>query len=442
MGKLLLTESKDRKPCLRFNLKQMREEEKLTQIMLVTTVNKQRIRIYTKLRIEPKYWDKYSYRCKADQSMPMRKRSRLNQINSQLNRLELAIEQADAQLAEHGKYLTHTCIQTIVEERRVNNNVNLNPISYFHLLVEEYLKNLNRRGKRGISSTQKTYYTALKRLETFCLKQKYTIRSFENFDKKFFTDFTQYLYTCTYRKGKEQKLYTQNTVINTIKVIKNLLHRAYDNEITDNNYFQKVQTILPSDTCEKIYLQEKEIKKLANMKLTLPCEKNIRDMFVISCYTALRISDIQKMNDAVIKGGFISLYQTKTKEHTEIPILKEIAPLVDYYKSCGFPSIDVCKANETIKDLARRCGICENINYKEHRGGITITKTSHKWELITFHTARRSCITNLYKRGYPINYIMSLSGHRSIQAFQRYMRASSKELMTNFVNLLKKDKAL
>ena len=53
-----------------------------------------------------------------------------------------------------------------------------------------------------------------------------------------------------------------------------------------------------------------------------------------------------------------------------------------------------------------------------------------------------SCVTNLYKRGYPVNYVMTLSGHRSMQAFQRYMRASSKEVMADFVHLLKKDKAL
>ena len=37
---------------------------------------------------------------------------------------------------------------------------------------------------------------------------------------------------------------------------------------------------------------------------------------------------------------------------------------------------------------------------------------------------------------------MTLSGHRSNQAFQRYLKASSKELMSDFVHLLKKDKAI
>lgn len=427
---------------IHFNLKQTADKEKLTQIMLVTTVNKRRIRVYTKMRIEPKYWDKVTNRCKTDQPMSMRDRTRLNQINRQLNKLESTVFQTDIQLAEQGKYLSSSVIRSIVVEKQPHETASPAPISYLYKQIDEYLHNLNRRGKRGIESTKTTYLTALKRLENFCEKSRLSIKSFDDFDKKFFTDFSNYLYSCTYKKGEERKLYTQNTVVNTLKVIKNLLHRAYDNEMTDNNYFLKVQTILSSDVSEQVYLQEHEIKKLANMKLTLPHEINIRDMFIIACWTALRISDIKRLNEASIHDGVISIYQTKTKEQADIPILKEIAPLIADYQERGFPSINICKANETIKDLAKRCGICDIINCKEQRGGTSCIKSIPKWKMISFHTARRSCITNLYKRGYPVNYIMILSGHRSVQAFQRYMRATSKELMNNFVSLLKKDKAL
>ena len=60
--KLNSTKVKTTDVRLRFNLKQMKDKDKPTQIMLVTMVNKQRIRVYTKLRIEPKYWDKKNYR--------------------------------------------------------------------------------------------------------------------------------------------------------------------------------------------------------------------------------------------------------------------------------------------------------------------------------------------------------------------------------------------
>lgn len=427
---------------LHFNLKQTRDKDRLTQIMLVTTINGQRIRVYTKLRVEPKYWDKSTYQCRLDQPLNLREQTRLKQINTHINKLKQSVYQEDERLAQKGLYLSPKVVKTVVENKFSQEQQTSSPITYLYKLVDEYLKNINRRGKRGITSTQRTYYTALKRLENFCQDSHLTIKSFDDFNKEFFTSFANYLHSYAYTKGKTSQLYTQNTIVNTMKVIKNLLHRAYDNDVTGNDHFHKVQTILSSDSSEQIYLEEKEIKKLAELEIINRQEKEIRDMFVIGCYTALRISDIQNLGNAIIGNGVISLYQTKTKEHVEIPILKEIVSLLKHYQKCGFPKINACIANKVIKELAKRCDINDEVNYKEQRGGQSIVKTQPKWKMISFHTARRSCITNLYKRGYPVNYIMTLSGHHSIQAFQRYMRASSKELMASFVNLLKKDKAL
>ena len=440
--KQFFTKKNDTSLRLNFNLKQMKDTEKLTQIMLVTTVNRQRIRVYTKLRVEPKYWDTSTHRCKTEYSMNLRNKNRLKQLNRQLYIIEESIIRMDKELAEEGKYLSSAAVRKVVKEKQTTDVTITPPIACLYKQVDEYLKNMNRRGKRGNTSTQRTYYTALKRLEQFCSNRKQSIKSFDDFDKKFFDDFSNYLYAFSYRKGETNKQYTQNTVINTLKVIKNLLHRAYDNEMTDNNYYQRVQTTLSADVSDQVYLQEKEIKKIMELKKLSSHELHVRDMFVISCYTALRISDIKQLDKAVIHNGIISLYQAKTKEKVEIPIFKEISSLVSKYQSEGFPFLDPCKANKTIKNLAFRCGINEIVNYKENRGGESYILTQPKWKMISFHTARRSCITNLYKRGYPINYIMTLSGHRSVNAFQRYMRASSKELMNNFVELLKKERAI
>lgn len=427
---------------LHFNLKQTKDRNKLTQIMLVITVNRQRIRIYTKQRVEPEYWDRKKYRCVAGASANLRLKKRLAQVDRILEQIETAVYQTDRKLSESGRHLTPQIVRKLVAEKQAEKEDALRPIAYLFRQVDEYPGSLNRRGKRGIASTRRTYLTALKRLDNFCRQEDYPLRTFDDFDNRFFTAFANYLYSISYRKGAEQKQYTRNTVVNTLKVIKNLLHRAYDNEMTDNNYFLRVQTVLPSDVSEQVYLDEQEIRRLQQMELPLPYERHVRDMFVIACYTALRISDIQKLNEAEIRDGHIALYQTKTKERVEIPILKEIAPLVAHYRETGFPAIRLCKANATIKELVRRCGICETVAHKEHRGGNVHIRKQPKWQMVSFHTARRSCITNLYKRGYPVNYIMTLSGHRSVQAFQRYMRAGNKELISNFLELLKKDHAL
>lgn len=431
----------DSKLKLHFNLKQRREQNELTQIILTTTINRHRIRVYTKMRVEPRYWDNLRSRCILESAPNLRERMRLANINEKIEILKNKIFEVDDRLAEEGKYLSASSIREVVDEIKLYGKSDLSPLEHLNRLVDAYLKTVNRRGKRGNSSTKTTYIVALQRLENYCKQKKITLESFNDFDKRFFRGFTEYLYTCPYQKGKKKLYYTQNTIVNTLKVIKNLLRRAYDSELTDNTYFLKVQTTLSADVSEQVYLQEREVKKIARMHLEGE-RRIVRDMFVIACYTALRISDIQKLGQASIQNGIITIYQTKTKELAQVPILKEIAPIVAQYQAEGFPRINKVRANAIIKELAKECGINEIVNYKECRGGSVCVKQSPKWERISFHTARRSCITNLYRRGYPVNYIMTLSGHHSVSALQRYIRASLKEVTNDFVNLLKKEKAL
>lgn len=424
-----------------FNLKQRREEEKLTQIMLVMTLETRRVRLYTGLRVKPRHWDSRLNRCLPAGRVNLRERRQLEGVNRQIELLERTLDETDARLATRGELLTESALRHVVETVRKNANCHQNPLSYLRQLAENYGQYVNRRGKRGNESSCGTYLNALDRLEQYNRTRKTPIATFDDFNRNFFVDFTNYLYKHRYGKHRE-KQYTQNTVVNTLKVVKNLLHRAYDNEMTANDYFKRVQTSLPSDVCEPVYLTEKEIKRLAQVRTLNSQEREVRDFFVIACYTALRISDLQRLNEAEFGNGMIALYQTKTKEKVQIPILKEIAPLITHYRRHGFPIIPKAKANQIIRQLAERSRINDAVTYQEIRGGTATTHTAPKYSLISFHTARRSCITNLYKRGYPVNYIMTLSGHRSIQAFQRYMRASTKEMMSNFFHLLKKEKAI
>lgn len=427
---------------LRFNLKQRKMESRLTQIMLVTTVDGRRIRVYTKLRVEPRYWDGATYRCRADAGVNQRERSRLAGINRQLVQLEQSVLAEDERLADRGGVLSADVLRRVVTHCLTGGEGAGSPLEYLRRLVTDYAGSINRRGKRGIDSTVRTYRMALERLEEYNRQRREPIRSFDDFNKSFFADFTNFLCNYRYGKGTGQRNYTLNTIVNTLKVLKNLLHRAFDDEVTQNNYFMKVQTTLPATASEQVYLQEKEIRRLAELETEEGQAREVRDMFLIACYTALRFSDLQRLNEAVIGDGVIRLYQAKTKERVAIPVLKEIAPLVEQYRVRGFPVLKKGAANRIIRDLAARCLPGEKVVRREMRGGEVHIRTVAKWELISFHTARRSCITNLYKRGYPVNYIMSLSGHRSVQAFQRYMKASSEELMRDFVRLLRKDKAI
>ena len=103
---------------LRFNLKQTRERGRLTQIMLVATVEGKRLRAYTRLRVEPRYWDGRAYRCRVEACANRREQLRLRQINDSLNRMEALVGEADGQLAERGERLTAEVVRRTVRRHQ------------------------------------------------------------------------------------------------------------------------------------------------------------------------------------------------------------------------------------------------------------------------------------------------------------------------------------
>ena len=148
---------------MRFNLKQRKMESRLTQIMLVTTVDGRRIRVYTKLRVEPRYWDGATYRCRADAGVNQRERSRLAGINRQLVQLEQSVLAEDERLADRGGVLSADVLRRVVTHCLTGGEGAGSPLEYLRRLVTDYAGSINRRGKRGIDSTVRTYRMALER---------------------------------------------------------------------------------------------------------------------------------------------------------------------------------------------------------------------------------------------------------------------------------------
>lgn len=425
-----------------FNLKQTSKMQCLTQVMLILTVNKKRIRVYTKLRVYPHEWDLQKQRCMLQGCQPLRRAQELLLINERLQRMDDHIYRLDYERAMRGMYLTVDDVRMAVKESQNTRPDAITPLRYLSLLVDSYSNGINRRGVKGSSGSQTTYRVALQRVENFCKERNYRLTSFDDFDKMFFSEFTHYLYNYRFTRSGTTLHYSAITVINTLKVVKNLLHRAYDNDISKNLYYNKVHTIAQCSCTEKIYLREEEVEKLWQVKTHSRTEQEVRDMFVIACYTGLRISDLNQLRKAVFDENTITLYQVKTREKVQIPILKEISELVKHYREKGFPHISETKSNALIKKLSERAGLVQEVPCRENRGGVVNIKQERKCDLISFHTARRSCITNLFRRGYPVNYIMTLSGHHSLQALQRYIRASQDDMTQAFMDMLKRQNAL
>lgn len=149
-----------------------------------------------------------------------------------------------------------------------------------------------------------------------------------------------------------------------------------------------------------ISLSVSELRKLEAINVTL--HKNqlshtylqrAKDMFLLGCYTALRISDLKRLNPANTQGGFITLTTQKNNEVFRMPIVPQAKQILEKYNNRA-PKISEQEVNRSIKDVCQLAGIDTPIEWDYSLGGKDLIKTVPKYELITSHIAGKTFITN------------------------------------------------
>lgn len=158
-------------------------------------------------------------------------------------------------------------------------------------------------------------------------------------------------------------------------------------------------------TPKKEYLSMKDIRKIERINLT-GREAKVRDLFLLSCYSGLRYSDLTTLEDATITNGILRKRMVKTKLDVFIPIGtlfwgKGLEIINRYQPLTKLSHCVKCNstANRIIKDIAVRAGI---------------TKPVH------FHLARKSFSSLLFQMGIPMQDISIMLGHSKLETTQKF----------------------
>jgi integrase len=189
-----------------------------------------------------------------------------------------------------------------------------------------------------------------------------------------------------------------------------------------------------SQESDNIYLNEEELNEIYSLDLSEnPRLERTRDLFIVGCWTGLRFSDFTAIKKVNIKGEFIHIRTSKTKEKVVIPIHWTIKEIMNKYEGIYDnslpPAISNAKMNKYIKEVGELC--TSKLHTIETqtitKGGIERTKSCKKFELISTHTARRSMATNLYEQLVPTLTIMQITGHKTEKAFLKYIKTSKEK---------------
>jgi site-specific recombinase XerD len=334
---------------------------------------------------------------------------------AQLNRNLEIIRESIKKIIRDGKYLNKNVNLEYVKSQFFKTEGQKEVELNFYSVYDMYTANAkNIKAPKTIQA----YNGTLQRIKDFEKEKKFPI-DFETISFEFYEKFQNYLIN--------DKSLVNNSVGKHIKTIKSFMNFAVDQGFNTKNFDYKKFKVTKEE-CDVIYLTEDELLTLDSNEIKSIPLRNVRDNFCFACFTGLRFSDLSKLKPDNIKGDFIHLRTTKTKEILKIPLNEYAKEILDRCSNRGeenkflppLPSNQ--KTNDNLKTIAKDAGITEKITVIKYSGSQKIETEIPKFDLVTTHTARRTFVTLALEKGMRPEMVMKITGHKDYKTFKQYIK--------------------
>jgi integrase len=211
-----------------------------------------------------------------------------------------------------------------------------------------------------------------------------------------------------------------------IKCWKRIGKLAFEKGWHSNNVFQKEEFMILKENTYDIYLNEEKIEKIYKALVPARHYDIARDWFILDCHLGLRVSDLQQIKFADFEGSVFQFVNEKTGFQVAIPIHPFVNKIIKKWKGLPPPMSDV-KLNKYIKIVARIAGLTGKVIYTITKGGVLQKFVYQEWEMVSSHTCRRTCITNLLRLGFSHAQVMQVVGITRYETLMRYFKQTPEE---------------
>ncbi|WP_113660973.1 site-specific integrase [Pedobacter nanyangensis] len=208
------------------------------------------------------------------------------------------------------------------------------------------------------------------------------------------------------------------------KVFKAIINEAIRKGYMDVNPYKDFP--IKASKGNREFLSINEVKKLMTYEVDKSNETltRVKDLFLFSCFTGLRYSDVMNIKLENIKDepSRIEIKVQKTDRPLAIPLMPNARAILQKYNgyaikpktSSALPQMANQVVNRGLKDLMKLVGINKSIS---------------------FHCARHSFASNLIENGVYISHVKDLLGHTNIAQTQIYAKSLSEDLYSSMDKL-------
>jgi integrase len=391
-------------------------DKKHTNIIFSICERGKRIKVTSKVSIETKYWESKKQRVNPKYFNSVYVRKKLNKFQDFL----------ESECAKH--YEQYGSINFDKLKKSVNDYHKHGKAKKFTFLklIDEFIENsIKTSGIRD--NTIRAYKGFRKNVAEFEEHRKKVI-TVNDINNDLMVSFKVFL--------QENYGYKDSTVHQRLKTKNLVLNYAFKKKYIDNQDYKDVMVKKKKTT--SVALTDSDVEKLIKYK---PKRKKLietRYYFLFQIYSGIRVSDLVSLTKGKIdlENGLINIVTKKTDSVISIPISKQLKAILDEYDVTKFKKSIIAAYAGAIKDLCKEAGIDDIVVVTSYQNNKQIEEHKPKYELIASHTARRTFVTRLRKRGISDSEIMQITGHKSKASLENYTRIDNAEAVSNVKNIL------
>lgn len=294
---------------------------------------------------------------------------------------------------------------------------------FFNIYEVFYNEKINK--SEWTKGTATRYQKIKNTLERFEESKKYKL-TFNRIDEKFYSEFKDY--------SLNTLKHVNNTFLRNVVYIKTFMNWAVANKYTYNEKYKKFnktesgKDIIKETITSQIALTSDDLNKIINHKFKTKSFERVMDVFVFQCVTGMRYGELSLVSRSNITDTNIILKEEKGvfKEPRNIPLTtlsKFILTKYDY----KLPLIANQKQNEYLKKAFQEMEFDKKIEKATNRDREIERSEDFFYNRIGTHTARRTYITMMKKKGFSDKLIASITGHKDMATLNKYYQVDDEE---------------
>ena len=333
-----------------------------------------RLRYYTGERIRPDDWDREKQRARSDYLG----HASLNDLLDVLAEEPKAVER-NARIAG---------IDCTVEYLKEQLSYNRTKEKDFIGVVDEFIREESRRNSWP-PETKKQWRFFKNNLASFNTSYRLELDSIND-------QFAQ-----AFIRGMLKQDWTNVRIRQHISMAIQFASWAKRKGYHSSTAYRYIEIDLPTREPETnaVYLTIEEIARVSQLSF----ERNetryekARDVFLFSCLTGLRHSDLKNLRRSSIKYNYLIITSQRTDESIRVPMVDQAKAILEKYKDSGavnpLPLVSPQKYNQYLKAIGRRAGLSEKVTQHNYKGREITESILPKWKLLTSQVGRKTFVS-------------------------------------------------